>query len=119
MDAIGIDIGSSNVKIVWVDGHGATRGEAVRPLAWHRAGAVAEQDADALWAGVLDALGELSALLAGGLTQGGAVGLCGQFSSIVPVDATGRPLAPMRLYLDQRGTGHCFAILERHDEAFT
>ena len=49
----------------------------------------------------------------------GAVGLCGQYSSIVPVDADAQPLAPMRLYLDQRGTPHCYDVLGRHEEAFT
>src|SRR5690606_873862 len=33
-------------------------------------------------------------------------------------DASCRPLAPMRLYFDQRGTPHCRDVLHRHDGAF-
>lgn len=119
MDALGIDIGTTNVKVVLVGEDGTTRHAAHRPLNWHREGKVAEQDASALWDAVLGALADLAAV-AGPATMGavGAVGLCGQYSSIVPVDDAGLPVAPMRLYFDQRGTGHCFAILGRHEEAF-
>ncbi|MCU1371292.1 MAG: Pentulose/hexulose kinase [Ilumatobacteraceae bacterium] len=119
MDALGIDIGSTNVKVVLVRDDGTTLGAAHRPLSWTRSGAAAEQDPVALWDAVVDAL----AAVAGDagpyvMAQVGAVGLCGQYSSIVPVDADARPLAPMRLYLDQRGTDRCHEILRRHEEAF-
>lgn len=120
--AVGIDVGSTNVKVVLLDGACRQLAAASRPLAWDRNGPVAEQDAEALWHAVLDAIVDLgrTALTAGGtgLERVGTIGVCGQYSSIVPVDAAGRPLAPMRLYLDQRGTGHCLAIMERHPEAF-
>ena len=45
MDALGIDIGSTNVKVVLVRDDGATLGAAQRPLVWERHGDVAEQDA--------------------------------------------------------------------------
>jgi xylulokinase len=120
VDALGIDIGSTNVKIVVVRDDGATiAAAAARPLAWERHGTAAEQDAAALWRAVLDALADVAAHVGPtAMAEVGAVGLCGQYSSIVPVDAEARPLAPMRLYLDQRGTGHCHEILGRHDEAF-
>ena len=118
MDAIGIDIGSTNVKAVLVDDAGTTRAVAARGLTWHRSGKVAEQDAEAMWSAVLEVLGELAAGQGGSLGGVGALGVCGQYSSIVPVDAELQPLAPMRLYLDQRGTGRCFAIMEAHEEAF-
>ncbi|WP_421117917.1 FGGY family carbohydrate kinase [Aquihabitans daechungensis] len=119
MDALGIDIGSTNVKVVLVRDDGVTLGAAQRPLTWERQGEAAEQDAAALWDAVLEALDDLAAAAGPSVLGGvGAVGLCGQYSSIVPVDAEARPLAPMRLYLDQRGTPHCRAILERHEAAF-
>lgn len=119
MTSVGIDVGTTNVKVVLVDGGGVTLAAAARPLAMDRAGQVAEQDAVALWDAVVGALGEVRAA-AGDAAMAGAtaVGLCAQYSSIVPVDAEGAPLAPMRLYLDQRGTGHCFDILGRHEDAF-
>ena len=120
MDALGIDIGSTNVKVVLVRDDGATLGAAQRPLVWERHGDVAELDAVALWDAVQGALRDLASA-AGSSVMGrvGAVGLCGQYSSIVPVDADAQPLAPMRLYLDQRGTPHCYDVLGRHEEAFT
>lgn len=119
MDAIGIDIGSTNVKAVLVDAGGTTRAEASEPVRWHRAGEVAELDAEMLWRAVLSALGALAGGAGPqGLAQVGAIGCCGQYSSIVPVDARGAPLAPMRLYLDQRGTDRCRAVLSRHERAF-
>ncbi len=120
MDALGIDIGSTNVKVVLVRDDGTTLGAAQRPLAWERHGEAAEQDAGAMWDAVCGALADLAS--AAGpyvMAQVGAVGLCGQYSSIVPVDADARPLAPLRLYLDQRGTRHCHDVLGRHEGAFT
>ncbi len=120
--AVGIDVGSTNVKVVLLDGNCRQMAAASRPLTWDRHGPVAEQDAEVLWQAVLDAVADLGrASRAGGgvgLGRVGTIGVCGQYSSIVPVDVAGRPLAPMRLYLDQRGTGHCLAIMERHPEAF-
>jgi xylulokinase len=118
VDAIGIDIGSSNVKAVLVDGDGDALASSTRALTWQRSGPTATQDAGALWAAVLGALADLGAQALGGLADVATIGLCGQYSSIVPVDADLQPVAPMRLYLDTRGTGHCFGILERHPEAF-
>lgn len=119
MDTIGIDVGSSNVKAVLLAPDGSCRATASRGLRWHREGDVAEQDAHDQWAAVIDALADLAAGAGPrGLTDVGAIGLCGQYSSIVPVDADLEPLAPMRLYLDTRGTGHCFEIMERSPDAF-
>lgn len=119
MDALGIDIGSTNVKVVLVRDDGTTLAAAHRPLTWARDGEAAEQDPDAMWEAVRGALADVAAAVGPGtMAAVGAVGLCGQYSSIVPVDAAGTPVAPMRLYLDQRGTAHCFDILGRHEEAF-
>jgi xylulokinase len=119
VDALGIDIGSTNVKVVLVRDDGTVSAAAERPLTWHRDGEAAEQDADDQWAAVLGALGEVASVAgAPAMADVAAVGLCGQYSSIVPVRADATPLAPMRLYLDQRGTAHCHAVLGRHEEAF-
>jgi xylulokinase len=119
VDALGIDVGSTNVKVVLVRDDGTTVAASHRPLVWQRHDDVAEQDAVALWDAVEAALAELAAAVGTrAMAEVGAVGLCGQYSSIVPVDADARPLAPMRLYLDQRGTPHCFDLLGRHETAF-
>ena len=121
LHAIGIDIGSTNVKAVLVDDAGRSVATASRALQWVRDGQVAELDAAGLWTAVVDVLAALGqGVTAEVWTSVGAIGLCGQYSSIVPVGADLAPLAPMRLYLDTRGTRHCRAILERHpDSLFT
>ena len=48
----------------------------------------------------------------------GTIGVCSQYSSIVPVDRHGAAVAPLKMYLDTRGAGACWDILERHPEAF-
>ncbi|MEZ5139174.1 MAG: FGGY-family carbohydrate kinase [Acidimicrobiales bacterium] len=120
MHAIGIDIGTTNVKgvVVDLDDDGALVADASAALRWQRDGDVAEQDAAALWAAVLDVLGALRAAAPDGAAAVGVVGLCGQYSSIVPVDASAQPVGPMRLYLDQRGTAPSLEVLGRHEEAF-
>ncbi len=47
----------------------------------------------------------------------GAVLCASQYSSTVPVDAQGNPTGEIVLYLDHRGTDHCFAIMEREPES--
>ena len=114
MDTIGIDIGSTNVKAVLLGAGGRAVTSTSKGVHWEPVGGVAELDAEELWQAVLAALGALGAAAPDGLRSVGAIGVCGQYSSIVPVDPHIRPVAPMRLYLDQRGTMHCQAILERH-----
>ena len=110
--AIGIDVGSSNVKAARVDGEGRLEASSERPLRTVRDGDVAEQDAEALWTAVVEAVGEVADPAVA------AVGVCSQYSSIVPVDADLRPVAPMLMYWDQRGTDHSWAIMGDHPEAF-
>ena len=116
--ALGIDVGTTNVKVALVAGDGTTAGRAQRPLTMHRAGEIAEQDADAMWAALVDAVHEVTAAspdAAGAVT---AVGVCSQYSSIVPIDAHARPLAPMLMWQDTRGTEQCFEIMTRNEGAF-
>ncbi|MHB1137341.1 MAG: FGGY-family carbohydrate kinase, partial [Microthrixaceae bacterium] len=46
-------------------------------------------------------------------------GVCSQYSSIVPIGVDGAAVGPVLMYLDTRGTDHCWAIMERHPDAFT
>lgn len=119
--AVGIDVGSSNVKAVLLAEDGAQVASTSRQVNWSRAGEAAEIDAAALWRCVVDALSDLggeAARSGGGLDRVRAIGACGQYSSIVPVDQDIRPLAPMRSYLDTRGTSRCHDIMANHEEAF-
>lgn len=115
--AIGIDVGSTNTKVVLIDEDGTLVARASRPTATTLRGSIGEQDAEAVWDAVCDALTELtaSAPAAAGVST---VGVCSQYSSTVAVGADLRPLAPMVTYFDTRGTDLCWAIMERHPDAF-
>ena len=116
--ALGIDLGTTNVKVALVDHRGRLVAGAQRRLVTERHGEIAEQDADATWAAVVDAVREVTAAAPEAATDTVAVGICSQYSSIVPVDAEARPVAPMLMWQDQRGTDHCFDIMLRDEQAF-
>ena len=112
MSAIGIDVGSTNVKAARVDDDGVLEASSERPLHTRRDGEVAEQDAEDLWAAVLETVGEVADPAVRHL------GVCSQYSSIVPVDQALVPAAPMLMYWDQRGTDHSWAVMGDHPDAF-
>jgi xylulokinase len=118
MHAIGIDVGSTNVKVVLVDDEGGIVADASRPLSTVTSGDAVSQDPDVLWATVADAVREVTASAPEAARDVATVGVCSQYSSLVPVDAAGRAVAPIKMYLDSRGSDACWAILERHPDAF-
>jgi xylulokinase len=98
-----IDLGTGGPKAAVVDSEGTivSVGQAsVETLLLPDGGA--EQDAEAVWASVLDACRQA---LAGAAGTKGLIGvsICSQYSSIVPVDETGRPTMNMVIWLDKRG----------------
>lgn len=116
--ALGIDLGTTNVKVAIVDGAGAVTASAQRSLVTDRHGEMAEQDAEAAWAAVVEATRELTIAHPQAAARVVAIGICSQYSSIVAVDEQARPLAPMLMWQDQRGTDQCFEIMLRDPEAF-
>jgi xylulokinase len=118
MHAIGIDVGSTNVKVVLVDDTGGIVADASRPLSTVTSGDAVSQDPDALWAAVADAVRQVTGAAPEAARDVATVGVCSQYSSLVPVDADGRAVAPIKMYLDSRGSDACWAILERHPDAF-
>ena len=121
MHTVGIDVGSTNVKAALVGHAGEGLAAVSRPLHTLRQDRRAELDAGVLWDTVVGALVDLARASTeaglGGLGEVGAVGVCGQYSSIVAVDADLQPVAPLRLYLDTRGTARCRDVLAREPEA--
>jgi xylulokinase len=115
--ALGIDVGTTNAKAALVADDGTIAASASRPIATVRDGDVAEQSPEALWDAVLGAVREAAAAAPDAAASVGAVVCASQYSSTVPVDDRGNPTADLVLYLDQRGTDHSFAIMERHPEA--
>ncbi len=116
--ALGIDVGTTNAKVALVRPDGHLVASASAPIPMRRAGAVAEQDPEDRWAAVVDATRSVVDAAPGGAADVTSIGVCSQYSSIVPVDRDGRAVADLVLYLDQRGTPHSWAILERHADAF-
>src|SRR5215213_1056374 len=105
--AIGIDVGTSAVKVIAVaeDGEVLERREIPYPLSTPKPG-WSEQDPDDWWAATEQALD--------GLTDGVAgIGLSGQMHGLVTLDASDRPIRPAILWNDQRTGAECAEIEQR------
>lgn len=111
--AIGIDAGTTNVKVVLVSDEGALVASAARTASTRRTGDVAEQDAERLWQAVKDAIAEVSASAPAAAADVVAIGCCSRYSSIVPVGVDARPVADMVLWQDTRGTNRSLELLGR------
>jgi len=118
MHAIGIDIGSSNTKVTLVDHDATVAASASRPLRTRYQGDAVVQDPDELWRAVADAVREVTAARPDAAAEVACIGVCSQYSSIVPLDAAGDAVGPIVMYLDTRGADRCWDILARHPDAF-
>ena len=115
--ALGVDVGSTNVKAALIDADGVGIAVTQRALRSDRDGPAVTQDAGAMWDAVVDTVAELTAAHPDAAGEIGTIGVCSQYSSIVPVGADARPVAPMVMWSDHRGTDHSLAILA-DDDAF-
>ena len=118
MHALGIDVGSTNVKVALVDADGQLHASASRPLATRHDGQVAEQDPDAIWSAVTGAVREVTGSQPARAAQVVSLGVCSQYSSIVAVDAAGDAISPVLMYTDQRGTDRCWDLMAEDPDAF-
>ena len=105
---IGIDIGTSGVKAVLMDGVATVLAEAARPIAvsiphvgW------SEQSAD-LWVdATFDCLDQLAAKVPALMGAVAGIGLSGQMLAALVLDASHKPLRPAMLWNDQRALTEC------------
>lgn len=111
--AVGIDVGTTNVKVVLVSSEGKLSASAARTIATRRTADTAEQDAGALWDAVKGSIAEAAAAAPAAAADVAVIGCCSQYSSIVPVDADAAPVADMVLWQDKRGTDHSWELLGR------
>jgi xylulokinase len=105
--AVGIDVGTSAVKVIAVaeDGEVLERREVPYPLSTPRPG-WSEQNPDDWWEATEKALD--------GLTDGVAgIGLSGQMHGLVTLDSSDRPIRPAILWNDQRTSAECEEIERR------
>ena len=103
MPILAIDLGTTNVKVAVVRRDGALLGTGQNHIpTMHVEDGGAEQDAELVWESVLDAAEQaLSSLDDRREVRG--IACASQYSSIVPVDAEGRPTANMVVWMDKRG----------------
>ena len=114
---LAIDQGTTNTKAILVDRGGSVRQRASRALSieFPQPGWV-EQDADALWHSVTEALDECVSM-AGGV-EIVALGISNQRESVIVWDAqTGKAVAPCIVWQCRRTTDFCNALRTRGLEA--
>lgn len=104
---LGIDVGTSSVKAVFVDDQGVVRRMGSAPLTLDSPRPLhAEQDPATWWSATCAAVAEARAGLEGGVHIAG-IGLTGQKHAFLPLDAQGQPLRPAILWADGRATDAC------------
>lgn len=92
---LGIDVGTSLIKLALIDETANCLAEVERPLATHmpRSG-VAEQDGAAIVATVAELMSELSGRLPDAIRRLAAISASGQSAGAIAVDRDGKPLTP-------------------------
>lgn len=119
MNALAIDLGSTACKasVIALDGSVLGSGLTRLPTTFGADG-LAEQDPEMIWASTLaacrQALDE-----AGPAATDSVRSICvsSQWSSIVPVDAEGLPVAPLHMWFDRRGEQYTAALTAGDDAA--
>lgn len=114
---LAIDLGTSGVRVAAVDLEGRSHASAMRPVAMHFGpGGAAEEDPEEIWRALGDAIVQALSRVPDAAGRIRAI-VCGsQYSSLVPVDASGTPVGPLVLYLDSRGGPLSRAMVECHPE---
>jgi xylulokinase len=116
--ALGVDVGTTNLKVALVRDDATEIGGAQRALSVERGPDTAIQDAVEMWKQLVDAVREVTAAHPSEAAEVVAMSVCSQYSSIVPIDARGEPVAPMLMWQDHRGTDHSFDIMSRDESSF-
>ncbi|MCM5559609.1 xylulokinase [Pleomorphomonas sp. JP5] len=108
---LGVDIGTSAVKVLIVDSDERPVADAEVGLATSRpAPGWSEQHPDIWWQAVRQALAEVSASTPGVLSRVAAVGLSGQMHGAVLIGDDDRPIRPAILWNDGRAAAEAIAL---------
>jgi xylulokinase len=107
---VGIDVGTTGLKVSVVDEHGAQIVSASReyPISTPRPG-WAEQDPEHWWRALVEACAEITQQNPSALGSAAAISLCGQMHTQVLLDADGEIIRPAITWMDQRSS----AIVDR------
>jgi glycerol kinase len=111
---LAIDQGTTNTKVLLVDAHGIVVAQASRPLTQHYPHpAWVEQDANAIWRSVREAVDEC--LAAAGDPALAAIAISNQRESTVLWErASGRPLGPVVVWQCRRTAEFCAGLRARN-----
>jgi xylulokinase len=111
---LGVDLGTSEVKVLLVDDGGGIVGSAGAPLEVSRPRPRwSEQAPEDWWQATLTAVDALKATHPAALAAVRGVGLSGQMHGATLLDAADRPLRPAILWNDTRSDRECTELLER------
>lgn len=106
---LGIDLGTSGVRIAALAGDGVLIAAASEPMpAPEMRGDAIVQDPAIWWQATQAALGKLAAML--DVRRIGAIAVDGTSGTILPVGATGEPLTPASMYNDPSARGRVAGI---------
>jgi xylulokinase len=115
---MGIDLGTSRIKVAVTDLNGKIVGEGFRNMKIRQSGSgLMDQDPDEYLAGTLDCIREILAKTAVKPARILAFALDGQMGGIIGVDDCFKPLTPYDLVLDVRSQEYSAEIEERCGEA--
>src|SRR5512142_1406937 len=108
---LGIDLGTSEVKVVLLDEGGGIAASASAPLEVLRPQPRwSEQSAESWWEASLSAVDKLRASHAAALGAVKGIGLSGQMHGATLLDAADRPLRPAILWNDTRSEAECVEL---------
>jgi len=111
---LGIDLGTSEVKLLLLDSDGHVAGTAGAPLALDRPQPLwSEQHPDAWWRATSDALARLRAAYPLKFARIQGIGLSGQMHGAVLLDADDAVLRPAILWNDGRSHAECAELTAR------
>jgi xylulokinase len=114
MTFLGVDVGTSAVKAVLVDGGQRPLAVAEAPLAISRPRPLwSEQDPDGWWEATAAVLARLRGDQPAAFASARAIGLSGQMHAAVLLDSADRPLRPAILWNDGRAQAECRLLAER------
>ncbi len=120
MNALAIDLGSTACKasVIALDGQVLGSG-LTRVSTRFGEGGLAEQDPEVIWTSTLSACQQALAA-SGAVATNGVRSICvtSQWSSIVPVDRGGLPVAPLHMWFDRRGEPFTAALTSGPDGDF-
>ncbi|WP_457090830.1 xylulokinase [Microvirga sp. P5_D2] len=113
---LGIDLGTSSVKVILIDEGGALVGEASAPLTVSRLRPMwSEQDPQAWWAATQAAVGALKSHHS--LDAVAGIGLSGQMHGAVLLDNQDQVLRPAILWNDGRAGAECKELEQREPQS--